>query len=371
MPTTRDYYNILGVERGASPEAIKKAYRQLALKLHPDRNKAADAEDKFKELSEAYAVLADADKRRVYDQVGHAGFDQRYSDEDIFRGADFSEFGFDLGDLFGRFFGGGAHGQRRTARGPDLRATLDITLEEAGNGAEKTLMIERPEACGACRGSGAEAGTQRKTCKECRGAGEVRRVARTPFGVMQTVGACTVCRGHGSVIEKPCKKCAGEGRVRARRTISVRVPAGVEGGMSLRLGGEGAAGPQGMPPGDLYVVMRVKTHAVFQRDGADLHLELPITFAQATLGTQLEIPTLNRERVKVSIPAGTSFGDRFTLRGKGMPNLGGSGHGDLVAHVRLSTPKKLSSRERELYEELAKIEGTETKKSLFDRILGN
>ncbi len=375
MPTSRDYYEILGVAKGSSPEEIKKSYRKLAMKLHPDRNKAPDAEEQFKELSEAYAVLSDPKKRGVYDQVGHQGFDQRYSDEDIFRGADFSEFGFDLGDIFSQFFGGfgGGRGGRGGGRGSDLRAELEITLEDAAKGVEKTLNLERPEHCKDCGGSGAEGGAKaRINCKECNGHGQVRRVARTPFGVMQSVAACPTCQGRGSVVKTPCRVCRGEGRVRQRRTISVRIPAGVDTGMSLRLQGEGAAGPQGAPSGDLFVVIRVRRHEVFQREEADLHVELPLTFSQAALGAAVDIASIDRERIKVDVPAGTQFGDRITFRGKGMPRIGGGTRGDLVAHARVVTPKKLGQKERELLEELAKVEGSVTKKGgFFERILGN
>ncbi len=364
MPTRRDYYEILGVPRTASLDDVKKAYRQLALKFHPDRNKEAGAEDRFKEVSEAYAVLSDDAKRRAYDQLGHAGFDERYSDEDIFRGADFGEFGFDLGRVFDMFFRGGSPfgGGRGPRRGRDLAFDLGLTLEEAAAGGEKKFRIERREACDACEG----AGGKRSRCRACGGAGQVRRVARTPFGVMQQVGTCPECRGRGDVLVEPCSTCRGAGRVAVPRTLTLRVPAGVPDGGSLRLRGEGEPGEPGAPLGDLYVNVRVAPHAVFERDEDDLHVVVPLSFAQAALGDDVEVPLLAGGRETLRVPAGTQSGETFKLRGKGMPALGGDATGDLIVHARVITPTKLAVREREVYEELRKLEGGEVKRSFLD-----
>lgn len=366
MPTQRDYYEILGIPRDASPEDLKRAYRKLAMQFHPDRNKEPGAEERFKEVSEAYAVLADAEKRAVYDRLGHAGFDQRYTQEDIFRGADFGEFGMDLNDVFRTFFGGafGGGGQRR---GRDLRADLRLTLEEAASGVERELRVERHEACGACRGTGAKAGTALSRCSDCGGAGQVRRVARTVFGNMVNVGPCPTCNGRGSVIKTPCPACRGHGQVVAQRTLAVHVPPGVATGMNLRLRGEGAGGDRGQPAGDLFVTLEVEEHAVFRRDGDDLHVAVPLTFSQAALGDEVEVPRIDGKRERLKVPAGTQSGEVFRLRGKGMPSVGTPDRGDLVVHARVYTPAKLSDREREIFEELRKMEGTDRPKSFFDK----
>lgn len=362
MPSKRDYYEVLGVPRGASEEDLKKAYRQLALKYHPDRNKEPGAEDRFKELSEAYAVLSDAEKRRVYDQVGHAGFDERYSDEDIFRGADFGGMGFDVNDIFRQFFGGGGGG---AARGRDLQVRASVPLVTVATGGEIAVRVARAEPCTACRGTGAE-GAHTVPCAACGGRGEARRVVRTPFGQMVQVGTCGTCSGRGRVAKKICSNCAGQGRTRRERTLTVKVPAGVDDGMNLRLRGEGEAGADGAGAGDLYVTLSVQPDATFERDGADLHVVAPLTFAQAALGDDVEVPTLVDGKEKVTAQPGTQAGTTHRLKGKGLPVLGGRGRGDLVVHFRVYTPTKLSARERELFEELARIEGKDRKGGFFD-----
>ncbi|MBI3330581.1 MAG: molecular chaperone DnaJ [Candidatus Omnitrophica bacterium] len=360
MPTTkRDYYEILGVPKGASVEEIKKAYRQLALKHHPDRVGAEhkkEAEERFKEISEAYAVLTDPQKRSVYDQYGHAGFDQRYSTEDIFRGADFSSIFQDLGvgggifaDLFGGFdlFGGG--GRRRGAgRGSDLELELPLSFEEAARGVTKTVTVPRRELCPECRGEGGE----RATCSTCHGSGQIRQSA----GFMVIARTCHRCGGQGSQVKKGCPKCRGEGRLAVERRIEVKVPAGVESGMRLRLSGEGEGGTRGR--GDLYVHLSVAPHPVFQRDGPHLLVEYPVNIAQAALGAEVDVPTMNG-RVSMKIPSGTQSGTVFRVRGKGLPDVHEGRHGDLLVRVVVETPTHLSAGQRRLVEELGHSLGDE------------
>ncbi|HET6404377.1 MAG TPA: molecular chaperone DnaJ [Candidatus Thermoplasmatota archaeon] len=368
MTTKRDYYEILGVSRDASVDEVKKAYRKLAMQYHPDRNKEPGAEERFKEISEAYAVLSDDEKRRTYDQYGHAGFDQRYqTQEDIFRGADFSEFGFDLGGIFRSIFGGGGFGG--PARGRDVMANLDITLEEVAKGAEKELRVSRLETCDTCGGSGAKPGTRPRRCATCGGRGQVARAMRTPFGIVQTAGPCPECGGRGETIAEPDPACRGQGRLQKTRTLRVNVPQGVPEGGTLRMRGEGEAGPDGAPPGDLYVRVRIQKHAVFTREGDDLHVAIPLTFSQAALGDEIEVPLLGGGKDVLHIPPGTQSGETFRLRGRGLPALGGGRKGDILATARLYTPQKLSAEERGLFEQLAKLEGREPKKAgWFDAI---
>ncbi|MFA5943465.1 MAG: molecular chaperone DnaJ [Candidatus Thermoplasmatota archaeon] len=349
----RDYYEVLGVPRDADADTIKKAYRKLAVQLHPDRNKAADAEEKFKELSEAFAVLSDADKKGRYDQFGHAGIDQQYSSEDLYRTINFNDLfgGMGLDSLFGQMFGGGS-GRGGPARGRDLQVAHAITLEQAFTGTEADLTYWRLEGCTPCKGSGAEPGTKVDTCTACRGTGQVARLIRTAFGTMQQVGACPECRGEGRRIAAPCRTCKGSGHDRHKRTVSVKVPAGIETGQTLRVSGQGEVGARGGPYGDLYVEVQVKDHPRFHREGADLLAEEPISIPQAALGTTLELETLDGV-VEIQVPAGTETGKTLRLRGKGMPLLRGSGRGDLHVRLRVVTPPRLSERGRLLMEELA------------------
>jgi molecular chaperone DnaJ len=371
----RDYYEVLGVSRNASKEEIKQAYRRLAMQYHPDRNKSPDAEEKFKEISEAYGVLSDDDKRRQYDMFGHAGIDGRYTQEDIFRGIDFEDIfgdlGFDfmnLGSIFESFFSGGKRYRRGPRRGSDLRFDMEITLEEAARGVEKKIKYPRLETCGSCSGTGARPGTSPVTCPACNGSGQVGFTKRTPFGQFTSVTTCSRCRGEGKVIETPCQSCGGSGKVKATKQLIVKVPPGVDSGSRLRLAGEGEAGEQGAPPGDLYVVIHVKPHEVFVREGDDLFLELPITFSQAALGDRVTIPTLNGS-ARLSIPPGTQSGTVFRLRGKGMPRLRSYGRGDLHVKVQVKTPTKLSREQRRLFQELAKYEEREARKGIFSRVV--
>jgi molecular chaperone DnaJ len=342
----RDYYEILGVSKGDDAKEIKKAYRRVAMKYHPDRNPdAPDAEDKFKEASEAYEILSDSEKRAAYDQFGHAGVDPQMGGGG-FQGGNFSDI---FGDVFGDIFGGGGGGRGRGGpqRGADLRYTLDISLENAVKGTTVKIRVPTLVACEPCDGSGAKPGSSAATCGTCGGAGQVR-MQQGFFQVQQT---CPKCRGKGKVISDPCPSCRGNGRVEQTKTLSVKVPPGVDTGDRIRLSGEGEAGPDGGPPGDLFVQMSVKDHAIFERDGKHLYCEVPINFADAALGGELEVPTLDG-RVVLKIPAETQTGKLFRLRGKGVKPVRGGSVGDLLCRVVLETPVSLNKRQKELLEEL-------------------
>ncbi len=349
MANKRDYYEVLGVNRDASDEDLKKAYRKLAMKYHPDRNPDdKTAEDKFKEAKEAYEVLTEADKRRAYDAYGHAGVNPNMGGGP--GGEGFGGFSEAFGDIFGEIFGGGRRGGQQIYRGADLRYNMEITLEQAARGTETKLRIPTLEACETCHGSGAKPGTQAKTCHTCNGVGQVR-MQQGFFSLQQT---CPTCHGTGKVIPDPCQTCDGQGRVRNHKTLSVKIPAGVDDGDRIRLAGEGEAGTNGGPPGDLYVVVQLKPHSVFQRDGADLHCEMPISFTVAALGGEIHIPTLDGE-AKIKIPAETQSGQVFRLRGKGIRPVRSSVSGDLMCHVVVETPVRLTDRQKELLRELEEI----------------
>ena len=336
----RDYYEVLGVERGASEGDVKKAYRRLAMKHHPDRNAGnADAEEKFKEASEAYEVLSDQEKRERYDRFGHAGVEGA--------GGGFNAGGFaDLGDIFGEVFGdifSGGRGRRASRRGRDMEYTLDLTLEQAVRGDSMEVRVPTLAACEDCRGSGAKPGTSPASCPECDGRGQVR-VSQGFFSLQQT---CPRCRGAGRVILEPCGACRGRGRVEQRKTLAVKVPAGVDNGDRIRLSGEGEAGASGAPPGDLYVQMRVAEHPIFTREGTNLYCDVPLSFPDAALGGEIEVPTLDG-RVKLKVPAETQTDKLFRLRGRGAPPVRGGPAGDLLCRVVVETPVHLSDRQQDI-----------------------
>jgi molecular chaperone DnaJ len=356
MASKRDYYEVLGVPRSAPPEEIKDAYRKLALQYHPDRNKAPDAEEKFKEISEAYAVLSDEEKRRQYDMLGHAGFDQRYTTEDIFRGADFEsilrDMGFGLGGVFDFFFGQRDF-EERASIGRDIVYELHISLEEAARGAEKEIEIPRIEKCDVCNGTGAAPNTSPRTCPKCKGTGRIQNMNRSDFGMFVRVTPCATCGGKGRIIDKPCPRCKGTGLTKKERQISVRIPPGIDDGYQLRLHGEGETPPGGGSPGDLYVVIHVTPHEYFMRDGDDLMYDLILGFPQAALGTEVSVSTLEGN-TSVKIHPGTQPREIVKLKGKGMPKFRGYGRGDLLIRVNITVPDKLTPHQRALLEELAK-----------------
>jgi molecular chaperone DnaJ len=364
----RDYYEVLGVSRSATDAEIKSAYRKLAVRYHPDKNPGdAEAEDKFKEAAEAYSVLSDAEQRARYERYGHAGVAGNAA------GAGWGAQGFGgiediLGDLFGfgDMFGGRAGGGRRTAaqRGADLRYDLEMTLEEAAAGMTAQLRIPRLEGCEKCAGSGAAAGTQPEACATCGGTGQVR-FQQGFFSVARTCGSC---RGAGRIIRTPCDECRGAGRIEREKSMEVKIPAGVETGSRLRLAGEGEAGTQGGPAGDLYVVIHVKEHELFERQGNNLYASVPVTFAQAALGSEINVTTLDGQQ-SLKVPAGTQTGTVFRLKGNGMPALGGRGRGDLFVSVTVITPTTLTREQRKLLEQLAEIEEHDIgEKGLMDKV---
>jgi len=352
--TKRDFYEVLGVARNASEPEIKSAYRKLALKHHPDRNPGnKDAEEKFKEAAEAYAVLADPEKRAAYDRFGHAGVSGVGGgpgfDPSVFQ--DFGDILGGLGDFFGfgDIFGGG---RRRGGpqRGADLRYDLEIEFEESATGTETSILIPREETCETCRGSGAAPGSTPEVCRQCGGHGQVR----FQQGFFTVARTCGLCRGTGRVIPKPCKDCRGAGRVPRERKLTVKVPAGIATGQRLRLYGEGEHGAAGGPPGDLYVVIHVKEHPVFKRDGDDLHCEVEIPYPTLVLGGEMEVATIDGVET-LRIPEGTATGTRFRLKGKGMPSVSGRGRGDLFAYAKVAVPRKLTKEQKKLVEELARL----------------
>jgi molecular chaperone DnaJ len=354
----RDYYDVLGVPRNATKDDIKNEYRKLALKYHPDRNKSPDAEEKFKEISEAYAVLSDDEKRSQYDNFGHAGIDGRYSQEDIFRGVNFDDilrdigFGFGgFGSIFDTFFGG--QRPRGPQRGQDIRYDLEVSLEQTYAGFGTEIEVPRTERCAECNGSGARRGTSPKKCSECGGSGQIQHVQSAGFMHFARIEPCKKCRGSGTIIEKPCNQCHGTGIVEQHRRISIKIPPGVDTGSQLLLRGEGDVSDGGGRRGDLYVVVHVRPHEKFKRDGNDLICNVDVSFSKATLGGDVQVPTLNGP-ANIMMPPGTQSGAIFRLRKKGMPSLRQNGRGDELIVVRVRTPTELSSRQKELVQELSR-----------------
>lgn len=383
--TKRDYYDVLGIAKGATPEEIKKAYRKKAKELHPDRNADnPEAESQFKEANEAYEVLKDADKKAAYDRYGHAAFEGgmgggRPGGPGGFGGGqgDFaSAFSDVFDDLFGDFMGGrGGGGRQRAARGSDLRYNLRVTLEEAYEGLQKTINVPSSVACNSCKGSGAEGGAEPTTCPTCSGMGKVR--AQQGFFTVERT--CPTCSGMGQTIKNPCKTCGGQGRVHKDRALSVNIPAGVETGTRIRLAGEGEAGMRGGPAGDLYIFIEVTPHKLFEREGNHLFCRIPVSMTSAALGGDIEVPTIDGGRSRVKIPAGSQSGRQMRLRGKGMPALRGGGHGDMMIELAVETPVNLTSRQKELlkeFEELSEENNPEsnsffsTVKSFWDGMKG-
>lgn len=362
----KDYYEILGVEKSASLADIKKAYRSLALKYHPDRvpeNEKKQAEEKFKEISEAYGVLSDTQKRQMYDQHGHAGIDQNYTAEDIFKGADFSSIfeggaGVNLNDILSQMFGGGGDifggsgRSSRRSRGRDIQYETEITLEEAYSGVKKTIKVPRHEHCQACNGSGAKSENDLKTCPTCHGQGQVVMSS----GFFRMAQTCSTCQGRGKIIKQFCPSCSGQGVVRVTRNIEVKIPAGVDNDSQLRVIGEGEVGPGG--PGNLYLFIKVLPHEIFKRNEQDLHMDLRISFVKAALGAEVPVATLNGA-VSMKIPAGTQSGKVFRLKAKGMPDPHSHGYGDLYARVMVDVPTRLTSQQKTLLEEFARLSGEE------------
>jgi len=364
--TKRDYYEVLGVDKNATKDEIKKAYRKLSKKYHPDINKEPDADQKFKEVKEAYETLSDDQKRAHYDQFGHTDPNQGFGS-----GADFGGFG-GFEDIFNTFFGGGTRRRDPNAprQGADLQYTMTISFEEAVFGKDIDIEIPKEETCSTCDGSGAKPGTKPETCNHCHGTGQISTEQNTPFGRIVNRRVCYHCDGKGKIVKHKCSTCGGTGKVKKKRKIHIKVPAGVDDGQQLRVAGQGEPGINGGPPGDLYVVFHVRPHEFFVRDGDDIYCEVPISFVQAALGDEIEIPTLHG-KVKLKIPAGTQTGTKFRLRGKGVPNVRGYGVGDQHIVVKIVTPKKLTEKQKQLLREFADISGEtfdEQEDSFFDKV---
>ncbi|GIP35854.1 molecular chaperone DnaJ [Paenibacillus sp. J2TS4] len=364
----RDYYEVLDVDRNATPEEIKKSFRKMARQYHPDVNKEPDAEEKFKEVKEAYDVLSDSQKRATYDQFGHIDPNQGMGGAGGFGNMDFGGFG----DIFDMFFGGGGGRRNPNApqRGSDLQYSMTVEFKEAIFGKETDIEIPRTETCDTCHGSGAKPGTRPETCSGCKGTGQQEVIQNTAFGRIVNRRICSQCNGQGQIIRDKCGDCQGTGKVKKRRKIHVKIPAGVDEGAQLRVSGEGEPGTRGGPPGDLYIVIRVKPHEFFEREGDDIYCEVPLTFTQAALGDEIEIPTLT-EKVKLKIPAGTQTDTYFRLKGKGVPKLRGYGQGDQHVKVVVVTPTHLNEEQKELLRQFSKFNGEKTHEqhqSIFERM---
>lgn len=375
MADKRDFYEVMGVPKNASEDEIKKAYRKLAKKYHPDLNPGdKEAEAKFKEVNEAYEVLSDRDKRARYDQFGHAGVDPNYGAGAAGGGSPFGQ-DIDLGDIFSSFFGGGFGGGRRQnpnapRRGADTEAVLTISFEEAAKGCTKKVTYQNIDTCKECGGSGAQKGTSPKTCPTCNGTGQVHINQRTPFGVMQTSRTCDRCSGSGRIIDNPCRACSGNGRVRTSKTVEVTIPAGINDDQVLNVPRHGNAGINGGPAGDLHVYISVRPHTIFERRGDDIWCEMPLTFTQAALGAEVTVPTLDG-KVAYPVHEGTQPGDVFKLKGKGVPHLNGRGRGDQFVRVTIEVPKNLSAHQKEIlreFDQQAEEKNYQKRKGFFDKI---
>lgn len=377
MADKRDYYEVLGVNKNATEDEIKKAYRQTAKKYHPDLHPGDKAaEEKFKEANEAYEVLSDPEKKARYDQFGHAGVDPNYGAGQGGYGAGFGGMDFDLGDIFSSFFGGGFGGGRSNPnaaqRGSDTQTSVTISFEEAAKGCKRTVQTMKIDVCDDCHGNGCAAGTSPKTCPDCHGKGQVTAQQRTPFGVIQTQKPCSRCNGRGTIIDNPCKKCNGTGRVRKPSTIEINIPAGIDDRQVINARGQGNKGINGGPAGDLRVVVNVRPHPIFEREGYNVWVEMHITYPEAVLGCELEVPTLDG-KVKYNVPAGTQSGDVFRLRNKGIQTLNNRGRGDELVRVIVDIPKKVTEKQRELITQLSKELGTagtklgDDKKNIFGK----
>jgi molecular chaperone DnaJ len=368
LPEKRDYYEVLGVDRNATEADLKKAYRKLAKQYHPDVNPGnQEAEAKFKEVNEAYAVLSDPQKRQQYDRFGHAGMNGTG-----FEGFGGFDFGFD--DIFESFFGGSPFGRSRPKAGPrrgaDLKYSMEITFNEAAFGVEKEFRVNRMQSCHVCSGTGAKPGTSPQTCRHCNGTGQVRHVQATPFGQMVNMRTCDVCRGEGTLISNPCEECRGSGKVQKTSTLKIDIPAGIDDGQTISLRGEGEPGIKGGPAGDLFVTIRVKPHPIFTRDGYNIICEIPITFTQAALGAELDIPTLEGT-IKYTIPEGTQTGTVFRLRNRGIKHLRSNAKGDEFVKVNVEVPTKLSAKQKELLRQFAEVSGDDVfvqRKNFFDKM---
>lgn len=370
MAEKRDYYEVLGVSKGASDDEIKKAFRKQSKKYHPDLNPGnKEAEDKFKEVNEAYQVLSDSEKKARYDQFGHAGVDPNFGAGGGYGGGGFG--GFDFGDIFGDIFGGGFGGgtARRNGpkRGADIRQVIDITFEEAAFGCKKELHVQSQERCDTCDGTGAKKGTTVTTCPQCQGRGTVQTQQRTILGYMTTQTTCPQCHGEGKIIKEPCRDCRGTGTVRKTKTLEVQIPAGIDHGQTIQLSGKGEAGSKGGPNGDMLLTVRVRPHAIFRREGNDVFIDMPITFVQAALGATVKVPTLDGV-VELSIPEGTQTGSKFRMKGRGIQFLRSKGRGDQYVTVNVEVPRNLTPKQKEILKDFDEDKNYKQKKSFYDKM---
>lgn len=370
MAEKRDYYEVLGVQKGAGDDEIKKAFRKQSKKYHPDLNPGdKTAEEKFKEVNEAYQVLSDPDKKAKYDQFGHAGVDPNFG-----AGGGFNGGGFDFGDIFGDIFGGGfggfGGGTRRNGprRGNDIRQVIDITFEEAAFGCSRKLNIQTQEKCESCGGSGAKRGTTVTTCSNCHGTGRVQTQQRTILGYMTTETTCPHCRGEGKIIKEPCNDCRGTGTVRKNKTVEVQIPAGIDNNQTIQLSGKGEAGQKGGPNGDLLLTVRVRPHEIFKRQGNDVYIDMPISFVEAALGATVKVPTIDGKYVELNIPEGTQMGTRFRMKGKGIPFLRNKSRGDQYVTVSVEVPRNLSAKQKDILHDFDEDKNYKQKKSFYEKM---